>query len=84
MLWIKAIEKIEQALAEGATVGVVYHKKWNRNCNEIKKDDVEGIIEYDWKGQICKAVNTTHDQINEGTHIIDEVLPDYYFGSTFN
>lgn len=84
MLWIKAIAKIEQALAEGATVGVIYHRKWNRNSNEIKKDDVDAVIEYDWHGKTCKAVNTTHDQINEGTYIIDEVLPDYYFGSTFN
>lgn len=79
MNWNKAVKKIEQALAEGANVAVRYHRKWVKQESHI--DDVDCISDYDWNGQICKAVNTFHDQLNEGSHIIDEVLTDYFFGT---
>lgn len=76
MNWNKAIKKIEQALAANEAVSVIYHRKWMKNDSHHL--DVESVIEYDWKGQICKAVNLYEggisDQINEGSHIIDEVI----------
>lgn len=79
MKWDKAINKIEKALAEGANVAVHYHRKWMKNDSHL--DDVESISKYEWNGQICKAVNTFHDQLNESSHIIDEVLADYFFNT---
>lgn len=73
MKWDKAIKQIEAALAEGKTVEIQYHRKWTRNSNEYKWDIVTNVTEYDWFGQICKAVNTYHDQINEGNFIVDEI-----------
>lgn len=73
MNWSKAIIKIEAALAEGKEVELKYHRKWARNVNEFKWGMVENVVPYDWNGQICKAVNMHFDQLNEGTHIIDEI-----------
>lgn len=79
MKWNKAIQKIEKALADGAkSVMVSYHIKYDRYG--WHHDTVENITEYEWNDQICKAVNTYSDQLTEGTHIIDEVVADYYFG----
>lgn len=79
MKWEKAIAKIEAAQADGAlSVMVVYHVKYDRYGSH--HDTVDSIIDYEYKGQICKAINTYHDQLTEGTHTIDEVVPDYFFG----
>jgi hypothetical protein len=78
MKWIKAVEQIEQALAAGKAVSVRYHRRWITKFPQF--DKVDSVVEYDWwnntKGcfQICKAVNTYHKQLNEGSHIIDEVI----------
>ena len=71
MKWNKAVRQIEAALNEGKTVEILYHRKWMLNDSHF--DKVDSITEYDWKGKICKAVNTWHDGINESSHIIDEV-----------
>lgn len=72
MKWIKAVEQIEQALAAGKAVGVYYHRRW------IKNDSHAGIVDsisrYMWNGEICYAVNTYNNQLNESSHIIDEVI----------
>lgn len=77
MNWGNAVKKIEQAQAEGAlNILIRYHVKWMK---EWRMDTVDDIITYDWHGQTCKAINTFHDQLNEGSHIIDEVIPDFFF-----
>lgn len=73
MKWNKAIKLIEDALEAGQKVEIRYHRKWTRNPNEFKWSMVESVSEYNWNNEICKAVNTIHDQLTEGTHIIDEV-----------
>lgn len=82
MKWEKAIQKIEKALAEGANVAVIYHRKWMLNDSHIH--DVESIVEYDWHGTTCKAVNVKGDLVDEGSFIIDEVLTDYFFGCKYD
>lgn len=72
MKWIKAVEQIEQALAAGKAVSVQYHRKWMPQLTPI--DKVDSVVEYKYAGEICKAVNTYHNQLNEGSHIIDEVI----------
>ena len=76
MNWNKAIKQIEQALAVDKAVSVEYHRKWMKNDSHIL--DVEEVITYTYKGQICKALNLynggINDQINEGSHIIDKVI----------
>lgn len=81
MKWEKAIAKIEKALAEGANVGIQYHRKWMKNDSHI--DDVDKVVTYDWHGTECKAINTFNDSIDEGSHIIDDVLTDHFFGIRF-
>ena len=76
MKWNKAIEKIEQALAEDHKVIIEYHRKWMKN--DYHSDTVDNICEYEWQGQICKAVNTYNDQINESSHIIDAIAVDWF------
>ena len=71
MNWNKAVKQIEQALAAGSAVSVDYHRKWMKN--DCHYDKVDNVVEYEYEGQICKAVNTWHDQINESSHIIDAV-----------
>lgn len=71
MKWQKAIEKIEYALDSGRTVVIEYHRKWNLQDSHV--DQVDNVVEYEYEGQICKAVNTWHDQIHESSHIIDGV-----------
>ena len=79
MKWNKAIEKIEQAQKDGAlSILVCYHVKYDRYMRKF--GDVESIITYQYDGKECKAINLAHDQLTEGTHTIDEVVPDYFFG----
>ena len=73
MKWSKAIEIVDRALSEDMTVTITYHRKWCRNTNEIKTDEVEAVVSYEWNGENCKAVNTLHDQLNEGCYIIEEI-----------
>lgn len=76
MNWNKAIRQIEQALAVDKAVSVEYHRKWMKNDSHCSA--VDSVVEYQWEGQICKAVNlydyAISDQINEGSHIIDKVI----------
>jgi hypothetical protein len=72
MKWNKAVKEIEDALAAGKAASIIYHRKWMKPDSHA--DLVEDISEYDWQGQICKAVNTRYDQLNEDSHIIDEVI----------
>lgn len=72
MNWNKAVKQIEKALTAGSAVSVEYHRKWMKNDSHY--DKVDNVVEYEYEGQICKAVNTWHDQINESSHIIDEVI----------
>ena len=71
MKWAKAIAKIEKALAAEKTVVIEYHRKWILQDSHV--EHVESVSEYEYEGQICKAVNTFSNQINEGSHIIDGV-----------
>ena len=71
MKWNKAVQQIEAALEEGKIVEIIYHRKWMKNDSHIQQ--VESISEYEWNGWKLKAVNLFHDQINDGSHIIDEV-----------
>ena len=73
MKWNKALKQIEAALNEGKQVEIKCHRKWNRNSNEVRWLTVEDVCSYEWKGQICKAVNTNYDQLNEGAYIIEEI-----------
>ena len=76
MKWNTAIKKIEQALEEdGVYVNIHYHRKWMKN--DAHYGYVKNVVEYEWKGQICKAVNTYSDQLIESTHIIDDVTVDH-------
>ena len=72
MKWIKAVEQIEQALAAEKAVSVRYHRKWMKQDEYF--DKVDSVSRYIWNGQICKAVNTYHDQLDGDMHIIDEVI----------
>jgi len=72
MKWIKAVEQIEQALAAGKAVSVTYHKRWMTKLPQF--DKVDSVVKYEYAGEICKAVNTYYNQLNEGSHIIDEVI----------
>lgn len=72
MKWNKAVEQIEQALAADKAVSVYYHRKWMKN--DAHYDKVDSVCEYDWHGETCKSVNTYNDQIDEYSHIIDEVI----------
>ncbi len=72
MKWNKAVDQIEQALAAGKAVSVRYHRKWMTKLPQF--DKVDSVSRYMWNGQICKAVNTYHDQIDGDMHIIDEVI----------
>lgn len=79
MKWEKAIEKIEKALAEGALhVEIFYHRKWMKNDSHF--DTVDKIISYEWEGETVKAVSTYHNVVDPYSYIIDEVVPDYFFG----
>lgn len=71
MKWNAAVKQIEELLAEGKTVEIVYHRKWMKNDSHF--DKVDSVVEYAYNGQICKAVNTWRDGINESSHIIDEI-----------
>lgn len=77
MKWNKAVEKIEKALANDDYVIITYHRKWMKNDSHTEA--VDSISEYEWNGQICKAINTDGNQIDEDSHIIDEVAVDSFF-----
>ena len=83
MNWNKAIKQIEKAMVDGAVVSIIYHRKWMKNDSHCMT--VESIVDYQYDGQICKAINLytggISDQINEGSHIIDEVLVDHFFSA---
>jgi len=78
MKWNKAVDQIEQALATRKAVSVRYHRKWMKQDEHF--DKVEIVSKYEWWNdtkccfQICKVVNTFHDQLDESSHIIDEVI----------
>ena len=74
MKWNKAVKQIEQALAANKDVSIKYHRKWMKQ--DAHHDNVYSLAEYEYNGQICKAVNTYDDLINEDSHIIDEVVED--------
>lgn len=74
MKWNTAVKKIEQALAAEKAVSVHYRRKYDRSACKYRYDHVDSISTYPWYDQICKAVNTYHDQIAEYSHIIDEVI----------
>ena len=82
MVWNKAIKQIEDGLNTGANVGVRYHVKRDRHFSYV--NDVESIVDYEYKGKKCKAINLYNNQLNEGTHIIDEVRCDWFFGTTWD
>ena len=71
MKWSKAVEIIEKELAQRNTVVIDYHRKWMKQQCGI--DTVEKVVEYEYEGKTCKAVNTWHDQLNESSHIIDKI-----------
>lgn len=71
MNWNKAVTKIEAALAANKHVVIEYHRKWNKADSHVAT--VESVVDYEYEGRICKAVNMAHDQINESSHIIDGV-----------
>ena len=66
------MEQIEQALAAKKAVSVKYHRRWMTKLPQF--DKVDSVVEYAYTGEICKAVNTYNNQLNEGSHIIDEVI----------
>lgn len=74
MKWNKAIKAIEQAMSEDKRVSVEYHIKWMNKYSKLEA--VTEIVSYEWKGAECKAINTGSDQLNEGTHIIDNIYID--------
>lgn len=82
MNWNKAINRIEKALSDGANVAVDYHRKHMVNDRHIH--DVESVVEYDWKGQSCKAISVTGNLLDEDSTIIDEVLVDHFFRTKWN
>lgn len=73
MKWEKALKQIETALANNKEVEIKYHRKWAKNIHDYRIGMVENVVEYDWHGDTCKAIDTYYDQVDEGTHIIDEV-----------
>ena len=80
MKWQQAIKKIEKAFYGGAySVSVYYRPKYSRNSNDHRYGDVVDIIEYEYNGETCKAINIKGDQLNEGSHTIDEIYVDYFF-----
>ena len=73
MKWEKALKQIEAALTDNKEVEIKYHRKWAKNIHDYRIGMVDNVVEYDWHGDTCKAINTYYDQVDEGTHIIDEV-----------
>lgn len=71
MKWTSAIKKIEKAMAEGKKVKIEYHRKW---MPITYYGIVENVVDYEYQGERCKAVNTYHDGIDEYAHIIDDVI----------
>ena len=76
--WEKAVALIEDAIAHDDYVAISYHRKWVPQDRHLYQK-VECVTPYEWGGGIRKAISTSCDQINEGTHIIDEVLVDSFF-----
>ena len=71
MKWNAAVKQIEEALEEGKTVEIMYHRKYHTKISLF--DVVESISEYTWHGLPEYGINTYRDQINDSWHIIDEV-----------
>lgn len=71
MKWNTAIKIIEQAAAKGETVCIEYHRKWM--TNSTRYGVIDTIPSYEYNGQICKAVNTFSDTLDESSHIIDGI-----------
>lgn len=83
MKWLDAIKKIDKALNEGANVAVSYRPKYSHNSNDLRYGDVVKITEYEYKGELCKAIQTYGNSLDEGSHTIYEVLIDYFFNTRF-
>lgn len=81
MKWNKAVSKIEDALHDGANVGVVYYRKHMVNDRHIQ--DVDSVGGYEWNGHEAKCIHVSGNILDESNSIIDEVLVDYYFGTKF-
>lgn len=71
MKWNTAIKIIEQAERNGETVSIEYHRKWMKNSTRYGV--VDTITEYEYNGEICKAVVTFSDGLDESSHIIDDI-----------
>lgn len=77
MKWNTAVKKIEKALAEGHEVQIVYHTKYAK-IYQSQFDLVENVLEYDWQGTTCKAINTNMNQLNESSHTIEAIFIDSF------
>lgn len=77
MKWNKAVKEIEEAINNGEDVVIRYHIK--HDTRQTRVMDVESVIEYEYKGSMCKAINTYDDQVLEGMHVIDEVAINKFF-----
>ena len=77
MKWNTAVKKIEKALAEGHKVQVVYHTKYAKIYQSMF-DEVEKVLEYQYKDQTCKAINTDKNQLNESSHTIEAIFIDSF------
>lgn len=72
MKWEKAVNKIEEALADGKRVEINYHVKYNPKQSHF--DVVESVHEYDYyDGEKYKTVITYDDGLDEVIHIIDSI-----------
>lgn len=71
MKWNKAVKEIEEAIRYRVDVVVEYHVKHDTRQSRFEK--VESISEYEYQGTKCKAINTYHDQVLEGLHVIDGI-----------
>lgn len=85
MKWNKAVKEIEKAINNGEDVEIRYHIKHDTRQPRFEK--VESISEYEYQGSTCKAINTYHDQVLEGLHVIDEIYildsDDYVFTDVY-
>lgn len=77
MKWNTAIKQIEKAQAEGHAVQVVYHTKYAKVYQSMF-EEVEKVLEYDWKGTTCKAINTYSNQLDESSHTIEAIFIDSF------
>lgn len=73
MKWNKSVGIIEKGLAEGKDVEIKYHRKWNRNENEVRWSEVSQVSEYKFNGVLCKAIHTPFYLLDEGNWVIEIV-----------